>query len=149
MQLQNRIYCDSLTCEMSEHACEANRALAHEAILLMTEAGFDVRGNWQKEKTLLQLPTQQINRFLVCGSCSVSSIDPKLVSELFRDGMEKMVHQIDVYQEYGFDPEVSRDRRLKWKKQWRKDNQEYIKADREERRRNKRLADIKGGASDK
>lgn len=144
MEPQFQIYCDKLTCSMSMRSCEANRALAHEAILLMTEAGFDTWGIWREEKTLLQLPTQQINRFLVCGPCPRSSIDPAVVRKLFREGVQNVVHRIDVFNEYGFDKEVSQIRRREWKKKWREDNQDYIKADREERRRNKRIADLGG-----
>ena len=93
----------------------------------------------QMPRTLLQLSTQQINRFIVCGNCSRSGIDPEFIADKFAEAMADLVRRILIYNEYGHDPEVSRIRGRERKKQYRADNAETIRIEREEREIERRL----------
>lgn len=132
---------------MNIRSCEINRAMSQEALILLTVE----HERWPKNKrfrgpdrlrtgrtspcnTIFQLRTEQINRLIVCGHCSKSGIDPELVEYLFYKGISKLIHRIDVYNEYGYDPEVSRIRTRARKKKWRDENQDYIVQKREEYR---------------
>lgn len=143
------IWCDSFTCSMNVRACEANRALAQEAVLLITEEtpAWPVNPKWRRgkkgpplpTKTIFQLSIDQINRFVVCGSCPRSGIPDGVVKSLFREGMEGVIHRVEIYREYGFDPEVSGRRTKERKEKWREENQEYIGVKREAYRRDNRI----------
>ncbi len=93
----------------------------------------------RRQQTVSQLPTQQINRMVVCGKCPESGINPSVVSRLLREGIDGMLHQVEVYREYGVVPEVSRKRRLERGRRWREANQEKIQEDREARERDRRI----------
>ena len=54
-----------------------------------------------------------------------------------------MVHKVDIYREYGFDPEVSEINRKARKERWREDNEEYLKVKREAKRRDERITALK------
>jgi hypothetical protein len=96
------------------------------------------------KRTIYQLPNQQVNRILVCGKCAASGISPALVTRLLREGLDEMLHKIEVYQEYGYNPEVSRGKRLERGIKWREDNEEYVVEARAEKERNRRLNVLRG-----
>lgn len=91
------MFCDSFTCSMSVRACEANQDLAKYAIgEILSE-----------EQTLFQLTDQAVNRMVVCGNCSQSSIDQKRAKEAFRKSVTILADKITHYNEWGFDPEIT------------------------------------------
>lgn len=95
------------------------------------------------QRTLHQLPNQQINRMVVCGKCAASGISPAVVSRLLRDGLNQMMHKIEVYREYGFVPEVSREKRLERGRRWRDVNQDEIREKRDAKERERRIEVIR------
>jgi len=102
-----------------------------------------LKGRPQPTCSLLQLSTEQINRFVVCGNCSRSGIDPEVVRLLFQEGLADTIHRVEIYRQYGYDPEVSGIRTKERKAKWRKENQEYIAVKREAYRRDDRIEALK------
>jgi hypothetical protein len=99
----------------------------------------------KNRQSVYQLPTQQVNRMVVCGKCPVSGIDPELVSQLLRDGIDHVLHQVEVYREYGYVPEVSREKKLERGRRWREANEDKVREDREAKERDRRIKILKEG----
>lgn len=99
----------------------------------------------KNRKSISQIPVQQVNRMVVCGKCPISGIDPSLVSSLLREGIDSALHQIEVYREHGYVPEVSRKKRLERGRRWREANKDKIREDREEKERDRRIKILKEG----
>ena len=93
--------------------------------------------------TFHQLTDQEINRLLVCGPCPSSGIDPSLITRLFREGIEALIHKVDVFNEFGFDPEVSHKRKLARQTRWRETNRDNIRDKRTNDRLEERIRQLK------
>lgn len=127
------IHCSPYSCSMMASACRTNRATAEATLTSIIRGG----------ETIFTSPEYAVNRMLVCGSCPKSSIDSSLVKSVFRDGMERLVHRISAYNEWGPDPDRSRIKTFLRGKKWREENQDRIKEAGIRRRTNKRLEELR------
>jgi hypothetical protein len=56
-----------------------------------------------------------------------------------------VLHQVEVYREYGYVPEVSREKKLERGRRWREANEDKVREDREEKERDRRIKLLKEG----
>jgi len=127
------MYCDSFACHMTVRACEANQKIAVETYHKLLE----------DDQSIFELEDVEVNRMLVCGDCPCSAIDSNEVKKIFRSSLTTLLTKIENFEEYGFDPELSRQRRTEAGKVYRVRNRDRISAYSHNRRVDMRIEKLR------
>ena len=80
---------------------------------------------------------------IVCGKCPHSNVDSQKAKKAFRSSISTLAEKIDRYDEWGLNPEVTQEHRLKTKRIYRKREEEKIKGQVHDRKTNKRIEQLK------
>ena len=95
--------------------------------------------------TAFEVTEQQANRLIVCGPCPESDIEGSKAS--LRAAMMDLINKIEIYEEHGFDPDLSRIKRSKRSKAYRERHKDEILVRRREERMIQRHKQL-GGTED-
>ena len=142
---------------MGQRSCEENKALAHLALIKIdgpwveqrlvgrnedgSPFGYEVT---KKRHTFHQLSPMEKNRFMVCSVCPRSGIDPAIVKQIFRAGIDALAEKVTRYNEWGIDLEVSKKNRLASQAKFRDVHKDDLAEKRELRKLERKIKQLKG-----
>lgn len=118
---------------MPVRTCKASQQLANEAIQLILE----------DDQSIFLLDDMSISRMIVCGKCPISNVDYQQSKKAFRSSISVLANKIDHYNEWGYNPELTQERRVEASKNYRKEHKEEIKTKMQNQRMDQRIKQLK------
>lgn len=95
------------------------------------------------EKTLFELTDQQISRYTVCGECEVAGINHEDYLQVYQGSFHKLADKVASFDEWGPDPEVSRQKSKIAKENYREKHRDQISARHRETTIERRVKQLK------
>lgn len=119
------VSCQSFVIDIPDYLCRNNIAAAQSVLQELRESAMRIS----------KIEEWKVNRFIVCGHCSLSVIDSQEVEDLFRQAMREVIDRIYGYEEGGSD--VSEMKRKERNKRHYEKNK-YAISERQKQRREER-----------
>lgn len=87
------VSCQNFVIDVPEYLCQNNISAAQSVLQELQKSAMRIS----------KIDEWKVNRFIICGHCSLSGIDSQEVERLFRAAMKEVVDRICEYEDGGSD----------------------------------------------